>query len=133
MCGWRQTPGCQMTGPALFLQTAFNLSVSRAGQAGPHQRKGHCMIQSCCSAFTRQNKRGGDNGSDGRRLTSGRSRCENRTFCYVLFASHPPSMNTGGINEKCWHFGGGRGGWFLRGWGGEAAGGVYGFGLNDQS
>lgn len=65
---------------------------------------------------------------------SGRSHCENRTFCYVLFASRHLSMNTGLEREVLMRNAGisvGCGGSFLRGWGGKAAGGVYGFGLND--
>lgn len=84
---------------------------------------------------TNRGKGGGDNGSDGRRLTSGRSHCENRTFCYVLLASHPLSTSTGPEREELMRNAGisvGGEGVVLAGVGrGEAAGGVYGFGLND--
>lgn len=50
---------------------------------------------------------------------SGRSHCENRTFCYVLFASHPLSTNTGLEREALMRNAGilvgERGGSFLQG------------------
>lgn len=68
--------------PRFFLQTAFNLWPSRAGRAGPRQRKGHRMIQSCCSTVTRQNNQA-------------RSYPSPYQNVVMLFASHPLSTAAG--------------------------------------
>lgn len=89
----------ETTGPVLLLQTAFNLSLSRAGQARPRQWKGQRMIQRCCCYKTNlEGGEGGVNGSAEQRTRQDRidqfTKIEHRL---VLFA--PPEM--GGIHEKC--------------------------------
>lgn len=82
----------------LFLQTAFNLSVSRAGQARPRQWKGHRMIQRRRPALSQQNKRGGvgDNGSEERRrLGDHIDHITKIEPLVVLFGPRPPSADAG--------------------------------------